>query len=302
MRPATTISPQQIEPVIHRNDFKKNPIDWYTSIPFIGVHVAAAVGLFFFPLTWKLAAACALGYFVRMFGITAGYHRYFSHRSYKTGRIFQFILGLLGTLAMQKGVMWWASNHRHHHRYSDTPEDIHSPRQSGFWRSHITWVLAKYDEEPKFELVRDLTRFPELVWISKHFLLPIFVLWGVLFLAGGLPLLFWAGVMSTMLCWHATFLVNSLAHVWGSRRFTTTDDSRNNLFIALLTMGEGWHNNHHHYMSSARQGYTWWEIDMSYYILKALSWFGIVRDLRQYPIIASNAGARLDQPKVELQS
>jgi stearoyl-CoA desaturase (Delta-9 desaturase) len=258
-------------------------IDWVTSIPFFGMHVAAVVGAFFFPITWEGAALCVGMYYLRMFGITAGYHRYFSHRSYKTGRVFQYVLAWLGAICVQKGALWWAAHHRHHHRYSDQPEDVHSPVGRSFLWSHMTWILAHTYHETDYSQIRDFAKYPELVWLNKHFLVPVFVFAGINAAIGGLDGVYWGFCVSTVLLWHGTFTVNSLAHVWGRRRYQTPDDSRNNLWIALITLGEGWHNNHHHYMSSARQGFFWWEIDVSYYILKALSKVGLVWDLRKPP-------------------
>lgn len=258
-------------------------VDWITSIPFFALHIAAVAGLFFFPVTWPAVGLCVSMYYLRMFGITAGYHRYFSHRSYKTGRAFQFVLALLGTVSVQKGVLWWAANHRHHHRFSDKPEDVHSPVQRGFWWSHVGWIVSKTYDETNFEQVRDLAKYPELQWLNRYFLVPPIAMTALLFAFGGAAAVFWGFVMSTVLLWHGTFTVNSLAHVWGTRRYDSGDDSRNNLWIALITMGEGWHNNHHHYMSAARQGFFWYEIDMSYYVLKGLEKLGVVWDLRQPP-------------------
>ncbi len=258
-------------------------IDWVTSVPFFAVHLAAIAGLFYFPISWQGIILCVGMYYLRMFGITGGYHRYFSHRSYKTGRVFQFLLAVLGGLSVQKGALWWAANHRHHHRYSDQPEDVHSPVRRGFWWSHVGWIISKTYDQTDLSQIRDFAKYPELRWLNKHFLIPVFALSFALLAAGGLPAVYWGFVVSTVLLWHGTFTVNSLAHVWGNRRYDTTDDSRNNFWIALITMGEGWHNNHHHYMSSARQGFFWWEIDASYYTLKVLEKIGLVWDLRAPP-------------------
>jgi stearoyl-CoA desaturase (Delta-9 desaturase) len=260
-------------------DEKFDPI---TSIPFLFVHVAA-LGVFFVGFRWYYPVVALGLYYLRMFGITAGYHRYFSHRAYKTSRPFQFLLALLGTLSTQKGVLWWAAHHRDHHKFSDQPEDIHSPVQRGFLWSHVGWILCRKNEETKFDRIRDFAKYPELQWLNKWHLVPPVALATGLFFIGGLPLLIWGYFLSTTLLWHGTFTINSLSHVFGSRRYKTTDDSRNNLLLALLTMGEGWHNNHHHYQSTANQGFFWWEIDASYYGLKLLSWLGLVWELRKPP-------------------
>jgi stearoyl-CoA desaturase (delta-9 desaturase) len=242
---------------------------------------AAVLLVFWVPFSWGLVGLAALSYAVRMWAITAGYHRYFAHRSYKTSRAFQFVLGFLGTSAMQNGPLWWASWHRRHHRYSDTPDDAHSPRQGGLWHAHIGWFVDGSHDDPCFSNVIDLARYPELCFLERRKWLPIVAYAGVMYLIAGVPGVVWGFVVSTIACLQATMCINSLSHVWGSRRFDTRDDSRNNALLALLTFGEGWHNNHHHQMSSARQGLMWWELDISYYSLKLLSWLGIVWDLRQ---------------------
>ncbi len=262
---------------------RKLRIEWVKSTPFLLMHLAVFTA-FLLPFQWKWVALCVASYYVRMFAITAGYHRYFSHRSYKMNRLNQFLMACLGSTAMQKGVLWWAGNHRHHHRHSDQPNDIHSPIQQGFWWSHIGWVLSKDYVETRWELVQDLSKFPELRWLNRYHLVPG-ILYGVLFfLLGGWNGLVWGYVISTVLLWHGTFTINSLSHVFGTRRYRTSDTSKNNFLLALITLGEGWHNNHHCYMSSANQGFFWWEIDGSYYVLKIMSWFKLTYDLRKPPL------------------
>lgn len=241
-------------------------------------------------------AACAALYLIRMFAITGGYHRYFSHRSYKTSRVFQFILAFLGATAAQKGPIWWASHHRHHHRHSDTPEDIHSPIIHGIYYAHVGWVLSAQFLKARLELVKDLTAFPELRLLEQWHLVPPILLAIATFLLGawleaaypglgtnGFQMLVWGFFISTVLTYHGTFCINSFTHLIGKRRFKTTDSSRNNLILALITLGEGWHNNHHYYPGSERQGFYWWEIDITHYVLKGLSLFRIVWDLRVPP-------------------
>ncbi|MFO0809488.1 MAG: acyl-CoA desaturase [Gemmataceae bacterium] len=231
---------------------------------------------------------CGVLYVVRMFGITAGYHRYFAHRSYKTSRPFQFVLAWLGCMSLQKGPLWWASHHRVHHKHSDTELDPHSPVVYTFYKSHLGWIFEKKNDRTHYNLIRDFTKFPELMWMNKLHWIPGILLgltcFGVSHLVTGNG---WGGLVafliSTVLLYHGTFMINSLAHVMGSRRYETTDDSRNNFALAVITLGEGWHNNHHYYQSAARQGFFWWEVDFSYYTLKALSWVGLVWDLRQPP-------------------
>lgn len=262
---------------------------------FWGVHLAC--GLAFFS-GWSPVAlwVCFGMYVVRMFAITGAYHRYFSHRSYDTSRAFQFFLALLGATAAQKGPIWWASHHRHHHRHSDTPEDIHSPIINGIYYAHIGWVLSSQFLSPRLELVKDLTRFPELRLLEKFNVVPPILLAVSMYALGGLlnivypelgtsafQMLVWGFFISTVLLYHGTFCINSFTHLIGKRRFKTTDSSRNNLVLALITLGEGWHNNHHYYPGSERQGFYWWEIDISHYILTVLSWLGLVWNLRVPP-------------------
>jgi stearoyl-CoA desaturase (delta-9 desaturase) len=220
---------------------------------------------------------------LRIFAIGAGYHRYFSHRAYATSRAFQFCLAFLAQSSAQKSVLWWAAKHRHHHLHSDTEEDVHSPRRHGFLYSHVGWIFARRHDTTNMAKVADLARYPELVWLHRWELLPAVALAGLCFLADGWPGLIVGYVWSTVLVYHATFCINSFAHVRGRQRYVTGDDSRNNWLLAIITMGEGWHNNHHSFQSSARQGFRWWEWDPTYYVLHGLSWLGIVWDLKSPP-------------------
>ncbi len=256
--------------------------EWLHSLLFWSVHVAALL-VFFVPFSWSMVALCLGLYAVKMFGITAGYHRYFSHKSFRTSRAGQFVLALTGLLAVQKGPIWWAAHHRHHHLHSDDEQDFHSPGRQGFWWSHLGWILSRDHRAADRSSVPDLMRFPELVWLDRFHLVPGVTLAVWLFLAGGLPALAWGFFLSTVLTWHATFAINSLTHIFGRRRYATGDDSRNSFLLALFTFGEGWHNNHHHYMAATRQGFYWWEVDFSYYLLKVLSWCGLVWQLREPP-------------------
>jgi stearoyl-CoA desaturase (Delta-9 desaturase) len=257
--------------------------DWLMSVPFFAMHAGVIAGLFIVPVSWKGLLLSVLVYYALMAAVTIGYHRYFSHRSFKTSRVFQFLLAIACTMSAQKGVLWWAANHRHHHKYSDQEDDIHSPSRRGFWWAHVGWILVHDYTGTRTELVRDWMKFPELRWLNRYHLLPVFALGGLMYVAGGLPALYWGWVVATVMLWHGTFTVNSLAHVWGRRRYPTTDTSRNNFWLALLTLGEGWHNNHHFYQLSARQGFFWWEVDVSYYLLKLWQALGLVWDVRTPP-------------------
>jgi stearoyl-CoA desaturase (delta-9 desaturase) len=250
---------------------------------FWGVHLAALVGIILLGWSWLgLALALAL-YLPRMFFITAGYHRYFSHRSYKTSRWFQFLLAFGAEVTAQKGVLWWAAHHRVHHKLSDQPGDLHSVRQAGFWWAHMGWILSRDLEDTDLAKIKDLARYPELRWLSRHWYLPPILAAVATFLIGGWFGLVWGFFACQVLTWHGTFTINSLSHLWGGRRYATTDDSRNNPVLALITLGEGWHNNHHHYQVSCRQGFYWWEVDVTYYVLRGLAAIGVVWDLHGVP-------------------
>jgi len=255
-------------------------IDWITSLPFLGVHVAC-LAAFWTGVSWRALVLCFALYVIRMFGITAGYHRYSSHRSYRTSRLFQFVLAWIGCSALQRGPLWWAAHHRYHHQHSDQQEDLHSPKQRGFWWAHIGWILCdRYDATP-FEAIKGFSKYPELRWLNCYSALPGVLLGIGCLLAVGWQRLVWGFFISTVLLYHGTFLVNSLCHMVGTVRYKTTDTSRNSVLLALITMGEGWHNNHHHYSKSARMGFFWWEVDISYYALSWLSLFGIVWDMKK---------------------
>lgn len=267
-------------------------------IPFILVHLACFAAIWT-GVYWQDVLLAVGLYIARMFGITGGYHRYFSHRSYKTGRVMQFLLAFLAQSSAQRGALWWAAKHRHHHKYSDTPMDVHSPKQKGFFFSHLGWIFTPKHDKADYRTIGDLTKFPELVWLDKHYYVPPIVMGTVVwFLAG------WSGLVvgflwSTVALYHATFCINSLAHVMGRRRYLTGDDSRNNWALAIATLGEGWHNNHHAYQSSVRQGFRWWEVDVSYYIIKAMSWVGLVWDIHEPPASVVRNEQRLGTKVIE---
>jgi stearoyl-CoA desaturase (delta-9 desaturase) len=255
------IAAQPTAPIVEHTD-----IMYPSAIPFVLVHLACVAALWT-GVTYDALVLCFLLYWLRIFAIGAGYHRYFSHRAYRTSRAFQFALAFLSQSTAQKSVLWWASKHRHHHLHSDAETDVHSPRHKGFVYSHLGWIFSRKNDVADLVKVADFARYPELMWLHKHELVPPVVLAVLSFLIAG-----WSGLVvgffwSTVLVYHATFCINSLAHVRGRRRYVTGDDSRNNWLLALFTMGEGWHNNHHAYQSSVRQGFRWWEIDATFYLL-----------------------------------
>jgi len=264
-------------------------VEWVRVIPFIGVHVAC-LGVFFVGWQADAVIVAATLYFVRMFAITGFYHRYFSHRTFRTSRAAQFVFALIGASAAQRGPLWWAAHHRKHHRHADTELDVHSPSQHGFWWSHMGWITSAENFPTDMKQVRDLAQFPELRWLDRNDVVVPAVLATLLFVIGGLPWLLWGFFVSTVVLFHGTCLINSLAHQLGTRRYETDDDSRNSFVLALITLGEGWHNNHHRYPGATRQGFYWWEIDVTYYGLVVLSWLRIIRDLRPVPARVLGAG------------
>ena len=270
-------------------------VDWLRIIPFVAMHLMCLTVIW---VGWSwFSVLTAIGlYFIRMFAITGFYHRYFSHNSFKTNRFWQFIFAVIGNSSVQRGPLWWAAHHRHHHRYADTKKDIHSPSQHGFIWSHIGWLTSPANFPTKIQYVKDWAQYPELRWINRFDIVVPILLAVVLYAGGNLlaihaprlgtngpQMLVWGFFISSVVLFHGTVTINSFDHMFGSRRYNTPDTSRNNAILALITLGEGWHNNHHHYAVSARQGFYWWEIDITFYLLKILSWLGIVRDLRGLP-------------------
>ena len=283
-------------------------IDWLRTVPFIGMHLAC-LGVFW--VGWSpiaVAVAVAL-YLVRMFAITGFYHRYFSHRSFKTSRFLQFIFALIGASSVQRGPIWWAAHHRHHHATTEQASDAHSPVQHGLWWSHTGWFLSLHNFRVQEERVVDLRRFPELRFLDRFdILVPISLALGLFFTGTffeslvpalettGTQMLVWGFFISTVVLYHGTFTINSVAHRWGTRRYATADNSRNNVWLALLTLGEGWHNNHHHYPVSVKQGFYWWEIDVTYYLLRGMAALGLVWDLKPVPAARRDANRLNPEP------
>jgi stearoyl-CoA desaturase (delta-9 desaturase) len=256
-------------------------INWIQSVPFFLVHLVPLAAIWT-GVQRRDVWLCIGLFYARMFFISGGLHRYFAHRTYKTSRVFQFIMALGGTFAAQKGPLWWAGWHRWHHRFSDKPSDVHSP-QRGFWWAHVGWILTNRYKDTKVELVKQWVRYPELRWLNRWYWIPPTILAVAVWALGGWSALVIGFFLSTVLLYHATFFINSLAHLIGWRRFETDDTSGNSLLLALLTMGEGWHNDHHHRAWATKQGAKWWQIDLTYYVLWFLSLFGIVWDLTRHP-------------------
>jgi stearoyl-CoA desaturase (delta-9 desaturase) len=270
-------------------------IDWLRAVPFIMVNLAC-LGVFWVGMSTVAVTTALVLYVVRVFSIGAFYHRYFSHRAYKTNRFWQFIFAIMGNSAAQRGPLWWATHHRQHHMHADQENDAHSPLQHSLIWSHMGWFLANKNYYYNPERVTDLTRYPELVFLDRHDSLVPILLGLTLFCTGvalnhfvpslgtsGMQMFIWGFCVSTIAVFHTTVSINSLGHKFGKRRYQTKDNSHNNWFLALLTLGEGWHNNHHHFPSSVRQGFMWWEIDVTFYVLKLMEKLRMIHELRTVP-------------------
>jgi stearoyl-CoA desaturase (delta-9 desaturase) len=277
------------------NDMQPPRVDWARVVPFIFMHIMC-LAVLWVGWSWTALVVAVSLYFIRMFAITAFYHRYFSHRTFKTSRRGQFVFAVLGSTAIQRGPLWWAAHHRHHHRHSDHPSDRHSPKQHGFLWSHMGWFTARANFRTDLQMVRDFAKFPELCFLDRFdvivalaLALSLYAFGALLEIAApsletnGLQLLIWGFFVSTVVLYHATYTINSLAHQIGRQRYDTGDTSGNSLLLALITLGEGWHNNHHHYPNAVRQGFYWWEVDLTYYILKLFAWVGVIWDLKPVP-------------------
>ena len=277
---------------------RPDKVEFIRVLPFVFLHLGC-LGIFLVGWSWFSFGAAIFLYLVRMFAITGFYHRYFAHKTFHTSRAAQFIFAVIGATAVQRGPLWWSYQHRHHHKHSDEEEDVHSPTIRGFWWSHIGWITSARNFPTDYSQVRDLAKFPELVFLNRfdslvpalfavalftlgHFLQAYFPSLGVT----SWQLLVWGFFISTTILFHATSSINSLAHLLGKRRYETEDNSRNSFILAMITLGEGWHNNHHRYMTATRQGFYWWEIDISYYALKTLSLTGIIWNLKPVPLAA----------------
>ncbi len=270
-------------------------IDWLRAAPFVGMHLAC-VAVYWVGVS-RLAVVVAVAlYALRMFAITGFYHRYFAHRTFRTSRTVQFIFACIGAACVQRGPLWWAAHHRNHHQHADTHNDPHSPRVHGFLWSHAGWFLTPQGFRTDWKRIPDLVRYPELRWLDRFDILVPVALAVLLYASGKLlghyapglhtsggQLLVWGFFVSTIVLFHVTVTINSLAHRFGTRRFATADDSRNNPWLALLTFGEGWHNNHHFFPGSVRQGFRWWEIDLTYYLLRLMAAAGLVHGLKPVP-------------------
>jgi len=275
-------------------DPTQDRVEWFRCVPYIIIHLGALL-VFFTPFAWSCLAILLISYATRMFAITAFYHRYFSHRTFKTSRVVQFLGAFVACASGQRGPLWWAAHHRMHHRHSDTEQDSHSPHHKNFLWSHTLWFMTDYALPTFLKEIPDWAKFKELRFINRYdWIAVLFLALGCYFLGewsafqawsgmNGLSMLAWGFFLPTVLLYHATFSVNSLTHMFGKKKYDTGDESRNNWFVSIITFGEGWHNNHHFFPGAARQGFTFWELDPTYYTLKLMSLFGLVSDLRPVP-------------------
>lgn len=301
----------EAEPSVTNSNENKQ-VQWLRILPFVLLHLAC-FAVFWVGISWFAVIFAVLFYLIRMFSITAFFHRYFSHKTFQTSRVLQFVFALIGTMSAQRGPLWWVAHHRYHHRYTDTEQDPHASIH-GFWYSHVGWFLNEYNFATRKAVIKDWLKFPELVWLDRFSLIVVLATAGLIYTLGqwlaihypqlgtsGLQLLVWGGAISTVLLLHATLCINSLAHHYGQRDFETNDQSRNNLFLSIITLGEGWHNNHHYYAGSTRQGFYWWQIDITYYFLKIMSWLGLVWGLKPIPERVYLDSKMMQRKKLKMQ-
>ena len=260
----------------------RSGLNWPTTVILVLLHIGALAAFFFF--TWKALAVTIVMYWVATgLGISMGYHRLHTHRSYKVPRWIEYFFALCGTLTLEGGPIFWVAIHRIHHQRSDQPGDPHSPREGAWW-AHIGWILVGETKHNNTKLLGkyapDLAKDKFYVWLNDYHWVPNVVLAAGLYLVGGLPFLLWAGFFRIIFGLHATWLVNSATHMWGARRFATRDDSRNNWWVALISFGEGWHNNHHAHPTSARHGLAWYEFDPSWLQIKLLKILGLAEKVQ----------------------
>lgn len=288
---------------------RPDKVEWVRTLPFVFLH-AGCLGVIWTGWSWFAVGAAVFLYFARMFAVTGFYHRYFSHRTFSTSRWFQFVLAVWGAACAQRGALWWAYTHRHHHQHSDEEHDKHSPRQHGFLWAHVGWITSARNFPTDYRRIKDLAKYPELVFLNRFdalvpalFALALFGLGSFLEArfpglgTNGWQMVVWGFFISTTALFNGTSCINSMAHVWGRKRYDTGDDSRNSFLLSLITLGEGWHNNHHKHMGCVRQGFYWWEVDVTYYLLKALSWTGLIWDLRPVPADAYDRRKQLPKQR-----
>jgi stearoyl-CoA desaturase (delta-9 desaturase) len=257
-------------------------MNWFTSLVLVVLHLGAVAALFYF--SWQRLAVAAILYYVATgLGISMGYHRLHTHRSYRVPLWMEFFFAVCATLTLEGGPLFWVATHRIHHQNSDQPGDPHSPRDGAFW-SHVGWILFGETNHNNTRMMAryapDLAKFPFYIWLNNYHWVPIVVLTGILYALGGWEMVLWGICLRIVAGLHATWLVNSATHMVGKRRFNTRDDSRNTWWVAIISFGEGWHNNHHAHPTSARHGLAWYEFDPSWLLIKTLKAFGIARNIK----------------------
>lgn len=280
--------------------------------PFASIHLAI-ISIFFVQFSWGLLWATAFTYAFLMVGMSGWMHRYFSHRTFRTSRAFQFIMAFWAGCAAQRGTLWWAAHHRRHHAFAETVDDPHSPIMLSFWRSHMAWIFEDAHQPSNYKWVRDLARYPELRFLDTWYWTPPIVFWSCFALfgawwgghngmgawSGAVAMMAWGPVLGTILAYHATFCINSVTHLWGTRRYDTGDDSRNVSWLSYINFGEGWHNNHHYYPHSANLGFHWWQFDPTYYLILLAEKVGLVWDVKKAPLRAVEGQVRRAKPRPE---
>jgi stearoyl-CoA desaturase (Delta-9 desaturase) len=253
---------------------------WFRYVLFFGMHLAVVAVVLLTNPSWPLLALCFVSYAGRMIGVSIGYHRYFAHRSFRTSRAFQFVLAVWAQTSNQNGVLWWAAHHRRHHKFSDTPDDVHSPVHHGFLQAHLTWFMLRENWAVDEKFVADWLKYPELVFLQRFPAWPTIAMAILLTATLGWDGLLWGHFVPTVFLLHCTFTINSVSHIFGTRPYDTADNSRNNALFALFTMGEGWHNNHHHRPASAAFGWRWYQFDPAWRVLWCFEKLGLVWDLK----------------------
>lgn len=262
---------------------KHGAIKWNTTIFMILFHLGAIAALFM--LSWKVVPVTLLLWWISgSLGIGMGFHRLLTHRGYKTPKLVEYFLTLCGLLALEGGAINWVVTHRIHHASTDKPGDPHTPRD-GRWWAHMGWILRGTAQQHEDSVLQryapDLMKDRVHMFLNRFYYVPLIVSGGLLFAMGGWSFLFVGVFLRVTIGLHFTWLVNSATHLWGTRRFQTTDDSTNSWWVALVSFGEGWHNNHHAHPRAARHGLTWYEVDFNWYGIRALELLGLAKGIRQ---------------------
>lgn len=285
--------------IVTAKERQTGKINWVTAVPILIFHVLAVAALFYFSWT-NLAVGLVMWWVIGSLGIGLSFHRQLTHRGFQSPEWLKHLLAVFGSMALQGSPVDWITTHRLHHQFTETEKDPHSPR-FGFFFSHIGWVLRGTSQmngdEVEKRYIPDLLKDKFLVRLSKYWYLPTVITGILLGLIGGWSMILWGVFLPITLNWHFTWFVNSVTHIWGSRRFEVADDSTNNWWVALLSWGEGWHNNHHAHPTSARHGLVWYEIDFNWMQIKVLEKLGLVWGVKTFDLKAHQA----KQEKIALE-